>query len=1404
MSRNKWQLHRAGIFNFWYYDDEELDFAGGKLLLRGSNGSGKSVTMQSLIPLLLDGRKSPDRLDPFGSRARRIEDYLLGEKGVVDRDERTGYLYLEYKRQRTDQYLTTGIGLRAKRESNLEFWGFLILDNRRIGRDLTLYKTEYSLQDGKEQKIPLVRRELEHRLGPGGRVVRTQKEYVELVNKHIFGFESLDAFEDLIKLLIQLRSPKLSKDFKPTIIYEILNDSLPGLSDDELRPLSETIENMDQTKQQLDQLLRDQRSLKRLCRQYDVYNRFVRWEKAEGYLRAHRRGERLESRERELRRLLEQHREDRARFSAEWERLKREQTVLKEEEAALREHDVFKAEAEKVQVERTIAALQESIRAKTKGLEQKRRTEVRLRREIDAEENKTTEAETVMKGLLERLTAEADQALFAGHHVAAAEFRKKYAEEFTFDLWRLETGEYLARLDGVLKVLKEQTRAREKYEDADRDRAEAQRLLDRAEHEASRAGVFFDEERDRYLGAFHAWVKQNRELLLSEDEIRRTSERALQMFEPYRLEEVREPAAEAYHRHSERLREELADLGQQIRQKERAILEKNRELDDWKKKKDPEPERHPDTEAARAGLDAAGIPYLPFFAAVEFREGITEEMRERIEAAITQMGLLDALIVPERFLARVDRYDRVLEPAPQFFAHTLADFLVPAPAENSAVTVQDIDNVLRSVLIDDTGEHQARALVREDGRYRMALLKGHAPRQDRSIYIGRETRRRYRREVINGLKAELETLEEERAALQQAERQLQGRLRRLREEYQSFPADADVAEAHRMREEARQQVKLRGREVQKKDELLKKAMERLQDVRAQLRGLTEGLALPGTEEAYDTALRHMRGYRDYLHKLELIHKDFANCRSRIVHYRLSLDEAVADAGVLQGELAAFSGELDTNKLRLVQIARRLEELGADEIRARIEDVLRRLAGLPEAIDAAKTKIMEAEHKIESTGKEIRDTLGKRETARFLQGLWKRTFLDDLKLGLPGSVEVGADPVDDEVAGIARAILRQDGPASGEQLDRAKVTDRLNEAFYREQAVLVEYRPAQETVLALEDSAVREVEQGDEEPAVLLDELRQKARRVQLLMEYDGKRVSPFYVLDRMEKDIETQRAILTEKDRELYEEVIMHSVGRIIRGRINRAERWVEKINRLMEDRNTSSGLTFSIRWRPRTAEHENEMDTKDLVELLQRDPRLYKDEDVRRVTEHFRSRVDRARAALEDKGYGETFHQIVKEILDYRKWFAFTLYYRRAGEQRKELTNNVFYKFSGGEKAMAMYIPLFSAAYSRYLDARDDAPYIISLDEAFAGVDEHNVRDMFDLMENLGFNYIINSQVLWGDYDTVSALSICELVRPRNEPYVTVIHYRWDGKVRRLLSWEGGDRRFGAEEDKEARTGTP
>src|SRR5690625_2394522 len=100
----------------------------------------------------------------------------------------------------------------------------------------------------------------------------------------------------------------------------------------------------------------------------------------------------------------------------------------------------------------------------------------------------------------------------------------------------------------------------------------------------------------------------------------------------------------------------------------------------------------------------------------------------------------------------------------------------------------------------------------------------------------------------------------------------------------------------------------------------------------------------------------------------------------------------------------------------------------------------------------------------------------------------------------------------------------------------------------------------------------------------------------------------------------------------------------------------------------------------------------------------------------------------------------------------------------------------------MAMYIPLFTPCYLRKLEAGPTAPYIISLDEAIAGVDDQNISALFSIIEELDFDQMMNSQVLSGDDPTVTSLSICELVRPKNADFVTVIRYIWDGQTRKLV----------------------
>ena len=50
--KDRFKMNRIGFVNFWLYDEEEFEFVDGKLLLRGQNASGKSITTQSFIPFI--------------------------------------------------------------------------------------------------------------------------------------------------------------------------------------------------------------------------------------------------------------------------------------------------------------------------------------------------------------------------------------------------------------------------------------------------------------------------------------------------------------------------------------------------------------------------------------------------------------------------------------------------------------------------------------------------------------------------------------------------------------------------------------------------------------------------------------------------------------------------------------------------------------------------------------------------------------------------------------------------------------------------------------------------------------------------------------------------------------------------------------------------------------------------------------------------------------------------------------------------------------------------------------------------------------------------------------------------------------------------------------------------------
>lgn len=292
-----------------------------------------------------------------------------------------------------------------------------------------------------------------------------------------------------------------------------------------------------------------------------------------------------------------------------------------------------------------------------------------------------------------------------------------------------------------------------------------------------------------------------------------------------------------------------------------------------------------------------------------------------------------------------------------------------------------------------------------------------------------------------------------------------------------------------------------------------------------------------------------------------------------------------------------------------------------------------------------------------------------------------------------------------------------------------------------------------------------------------------AARLDINARYQGIRINFSQLVENLKADIDKQSILLEDSDRALIEDILVNTISKKIRVHIQNSRRWVDVMNRYMNAMNTSSGLKLNLQWKSHKTENEEEMNSEKLVELLEKDIKILKDSDVKKLSSHFRSKIATAHKLAEPEDNHESFHQVMRKVMDYRTWFDFRILSEKTGEKKKELTNNAFYAFSGGEKAMAMYVPLFSAVAAKFEQANEDAPLLIALDEAFAGVDEKNINNMFDLIGKFKFDFIMNSQVLWGDYPSVKALAIHELFRPENARFVTVISYEWNGHSKKLVN---------------------
>ncbi|MCI9422547.1 MAG: TIGR02680 family protein [Dorea sp.] len=1337
----RWHMNRIGFVNFWLYDDEVFSFADGKLLLRGQNGSGKSITTQSFIPFILDGDRTPSRLDPFGSSDRRMEYYFLNDG---EKEEATGYLYLEFRKG--NRYRTIGIGQQAQKGKAMGFWGFLVLDGRRIGYDFNLYR------DVGNTKIVYTKQEIKKELGENNLFTEAQKEYMGLVNKHIFGFPRLEQYEQFIRLLIKVRAPKLSKEFTPKKVYEILNDSLQTLSDEDLRAMVDAMEKMDDIQDKLNGLKRAYKDLQIIRNEYVRYNQYMLGQKAIAYLEEKAmvdaaRGK-LEAETDELKETKEKLEKSYRRAGE----LKGEKSLLEREKEAIGTTDLEEAEEKLRTCRKRQEDAQREIALYCQGIEHRRNTI----REYDAIVREIQKNIDAYQMEIEQLVNDMDELqniiCFSGHGQILSLWKTSdgYGECKKI---KSEIEKLCKNVQAALDELKKFREIQIQCDRLSKDCSSLEEKKAQAWQQVNDAETMEDALRDDLIEAYYGLEQLNQEFYLSKKELEQISIYIQKYQDVSDYGNIRNLIGNIWEMKNQKLGSELSVLEVRKEKKAESVRICREELEELEKVSEITPVRREILSRTREKLAENNISFSPFYEAVDFTEHISMRDRDLLECQLEDAGLLDALVVPQK------DYTRAMEILEEWSDKILClkDSGKTRYSKLAAVAGDmELRKMTERILSNIGEEDDCQIVLKPDGYFRHGALEGYSRPEREACYIGEAIRKEKKKEQIRRKKEELQLLQQELEALGQEIDGLRKRIGILQEEYHGLPVFDELDEAIAMKKDlnwtfekcseecGKKQKEKEGCEIQKKQSA--------QRVIAKCRELPYERNI----ESYEEILGALYEYKGQLESLQMAVMGFLAEQAR-EDMQKQLIEKEEDA-IDREDIYKKRAEQEVQEQKL-QIEKLDEFLNAPENKERakrlkiiwkelnLKDDEERELGKEQAVWENTVKRLEPD--IETQKKSVMEKMEKEVRLR-------KYFDEELSLGLVFARESKTTP---EAAKQAKTVIRE----ADRNKSVAEIVSNMDRIFHAHIGSLVIYGTFMEDCFAEETT-----------DAMAL----RKRHRIVSYMQGRKLYFEEFYQV--IKERIDETQLLIRQKDRELFENILSDTLSRKLNVRIAESRKWIQDMSSLMRKIDTSMSLTFSLDWRAKTAGGEGELDTAELEKMLNRDRELMTAEDIERISAHFRNKIYTVKQMAEENGEVLSYTDLVREALDYRKWFEFKMFYYRNDENKKELTNGAFNRFSGGEKAMAMYVPLFAALNAQYKKAEpDDLPRIIALDEAFAGVDDKNISSMFDLVRKFDFDFIMNSQVLWGCYASVPFLRIAELLRPANSKVVTVIYYLWNGKQR-------------------------
>jgi hypothetical protein len=1394
----RWRLSRAGIVNVWHYLDNEFDVGGGRMILRGTNGSGKSRALEMLLPFLLDADRR--RMDATG--AARVSLDELMRTGAHGQANRTGYLWLELARP--GECLTVGALIRhSQSASSTRVWYFttpLRVCGGGVGHGLELMSAS---------REPLSREALTELIG-AERITDSPNVHRERIRTEVFGLggeAGRDRYDGLLQLLHTLRAPDVGNRIDEGRLPQILLESLPPLHEEALARAGEQLDGLTETRAAQERL---EHSARQVATFLAVYHRYAAETVrsvaqdtlgaadavTEAEATASRRAGELAGLEAES-----------GQLQAQAQQLAEELDEIDDVLQAIQSREIFKTADDLVQRDRAEAALASTADQALAGAQRERANHARavedagralrdLRQAagdvatlLSATRESLTEAGLPAGGLPgEVRTIEQDPApvtvlVRTARHsdpeplVRPAAALPEIIPADTSGAQQLAAAAAASaaeRLTLAERRLAEARRLAQAQQQVLSAEAEAEHLRAAADDDARVAGERAAERDVAGVALAQGWrawtgAEQARELLGDVDwaahpavgplildaealtgegpagggpadgaagaEVRAAEARSgADGGSLAGLDEAAGEAARPARTAIDAERTHLDVAERSAREREEAL---RAERADLAAERDPKPADPPWLARERVGE--------PLWLCVDFTGDLNGAGQAGLEGALLAAGLLSAVVQSDGSLRAADGEvlispAGVASPRP---GRALSVALRPDPA--ARLPAETIAAVLGSI---GFGDHAATTMVSADGSWQNGPLRGRHV-ADRARHIGAAARAAHRQERIGQIDAELAGLAREAAEREQRRAELDARAGRIDALVRAAPRTADLFAARK--------------------------------VAAGARTRADASASRAAREA-----ERARGLRSTWAAEMSSHQ--ATC----AHYSLP-----AGAEALEG-MAAAARRAKEKSTQLGQEFGRLGERGQ-----RHDEQLRRAEEASALRDSAEQAAVErwaewhaaaselaAQHEavdlpLEQARAELAHTKAARERAdRDHRAAYKAATELGPRLGDARRLSLNAvEDVRNRTAEMVGAAHRFDRCIALPGLAAAAATGALAEIVHPEQ--VGEVRSAAEAVLsavavprpsASLNTASNAFREFDREVSGQLD-VRQTIDDGMLLVEVAGAGDERTLAgaARLLEARVEAGRAALSERERAVFTRFVLGGVAEELRRRVNQAGQLIGAMNKSLRGIRTSNGIGVRLGWKLR----EDYVTLGRILELVATSDAVRSEEQNAELTELLRQRVEQFYGADPSSGYATH----LAAALDYRQWHevTVTIVGPEEGQQRR-LSRRA--KLSQGETRFVSYVTLFAAADGYLTSLGDDgrALRLILLDDAFAKVDDGTVGELMGLLVSLDLDFVMTGHALWGCFPEVPRLDIYEVRRSDGSSAVTT-HVHWDGRNRHLRS---------------------